>query len=730
MAWSTQGSKTPMASKTTGGAQPPTTHSTLPTITNEVGHGPSLSCSKRDTKKRNGNSPHVSKAHATESSTSAVSETEDGSSSESGSDADEEDEEDDDEDLHAPSRGDGRSSLGFNGHEMGHANDFAGKKRKLSTLSTSSSESDDSDRTVLPNSPIQSPAKKVATFFSAPEGDSNDEDDDDYNAVEEIDDFEDDPEVENVEERMIIAEAEKEDRPAMASLRAASPSPSVSSTVSWGGLELNDAIFHPHPFFDDEVDFLFDNGHFPELLGGSDVGAQSGTLDDELDLPLSERHVHFEDVVRRYSDSSSSSSSNEDNWFPDLFLQQDSLDPEFRRTIENDANMDDGHLSSDEGSIWDIEGDEELALEHQALDDASDSGSSCGNSSGYESDQGDSTDEELPPPETISRPRAILRQVSPSSPTPEKEDKKGKKPRRTNMRTQRGPSMGTWIADRSKPIAVMDSTGKRMIIYPARTPSKNDGTWSAAASGESSPIIGSARTSIGGGLFDDSENDRSDFSGRDIFSSPMLSSGINLMMSGIFQGAPGEETLRGGQVLGPPEAFYQFRSVGIDGTIEEEDEDIDFDDINPDSMLNVGDFVDLDDGNSQDAGNQDQDQDQDMHIQTTPHPSTSNAPLTTPSSPLRTDDIIGHFSYGLVTAFKRNQSRHQSFLRRPPHREFMPAGSALRGRSAIKFGRIAGANSPISPARRRRPDLTGNSVLKRRIRSANNTNASSFSKRH
>ena len=214
---------------------------------------------------------------------------------------------------------------------------------------------------------------------------------------------------------------------------------------------------------------------------------------------------------------------------------------------------------------------------------------------------------------------------------------------------------------------------------------------------------------------DDSDNDRSDFSGQDC-GGPMLSAGANLIMPGLFHDAQGSEFLLGGQVLGPPEAFYPFRSIGADGNVvEDDDDDEDEDDEN---LWNVHDFIDFGDGSSDSEANADD------GTEVPPSPATSmianpaSTPAPTPgqtaakteaawTSKSTAQEMLDHFDRGVVTAFRRNQHRHQALLRRPQHREFMGSGPAsTKAGSAIKGGRAIAANSPISPLRKRKASVS------------------------
>ncbi|KAI9876229.1 MAG: hypothetical protein M1830_006980 [Pleopsidium flavum] len=570
-------------------------------------------------------------------------------------------------------------------------------------------------------------------------------DEDDYNGVDLISDSdEEEPEVEQLEEKMII-DSEDDNEAVIQSPRVSMGPPSISSG-GWDGFDLDDGVFLSDvPFFDEQI-----SRNDPNLLNEIAIynaasffeGLDSQGLDCEAVTSPTPRRVRFEEEVRQYSDSTSTDGSDEDeDGFPDLFMHQDSLDPGFRLMIENDNDEDDGHsLTDGEGSYWDLKDRDDFEFEKHGLD-GHDGSSSCGSSSGYETDEGDTTDEDLPPPSTVTRPRSILRRASTSSLVSEGDENPRIIRRPTTIPPSRrfGPSMGSWIADPNKPIAVIDCTGKRMVIYPARNPSKRDvNIFGQPVSTDSSIAATSPRTSFVGlvGAVDESDNDRSDFSSQDC-GGPMLNAGANLMMPGLFHGAQGSEHFLGGQVLGPPEAFYPFKSIGPDGNVIEDDDDDD-DDEDDENLWNVHDFIDFGDGSSESGDNVEDDTEvpPSPSTSTTPNPASTPAkPEPAPASKSTAQELLDHFDRGVVTAFRRNQHRHQTLLRRPQHPEFMGAGpSSARAVSAIKGGRALAANSPISPLRKRKAsvsiDRSGSPLVgiaaKRRLVNVHKRSKSSF----
>jgi len=187
----------------------------------------------------------------------------------------------------------------------------------------------------------------------------NDSSDDDYAGVDLVSDDEDDePDVEKAEEQVIIESEQDEDD--------STPRPSIEDDQSsWDGFEMESQEVLGDTFFDDHMARM----HAPDIDTEAAVLWAPEPSDDEPDR----RRVRFD-----LSDSSSTASNDEDFGFPDLFVPQSSLDPAFRRQIEEDE----ANASSDEG-YWDLRGADDAALE-DVDDNDSDSSSGTG-SSGYES---------------------------------------------------------------------------------------------------------------------------------------------------------------------------------------------------------------------------------------------------------------------------------------------------------------------------------------------------------
>jgi hypothetical protein len=183
--------------------------------------------------------------------------------------------------------------------------------------------------------------------------------DDDYAGVDLISDTEEDePDVEVAEEQAII-ESEEDDNDD----NVLQPDNDEDQS-SWAGFDLDDepTFGGGDPLFDEQITRTSTPNMYAEATAWEVTNS---------------RRVRFD-----LSDSDSS--DTEVNIFPDIFLDQNSLDPQFRQTIENDYNNDNDDPPSSEGSYWDFRGDEVDMTENVEVEDDEESDGSTG-SSGYES---------------------------------------------------------------------------------------------------------------------------------------------------------------------------------------------------------------------------------------------------------------------------------------------------------------------------------------------------------
>ena len=145
-----------------------------------------------------------------------------------------------------------------------------------------------------------------------------------------------------------------------------------------------------------------------------------------------------------------------------------------------------------------------------------------------------------------------------------------------------GPSLASWTVDPAKPYAIVDKSGSKMLFYPAPRPQNK-------AVGRNGNNSANASPSAYGSEFDKSdEADQSTFP-----------SSAYLMMSG-FDTTIGR--LFGSNVVGPPEAFFPWRSINAHGQVIYDDEDDDDDDdLDIEESLDINDFIDFGDSSGSDG---------------------------------------------------------------------------------------------------------------------------------
>lgn len=107
-----------------------------------------------------------------------------------------------------------------------------------------------------------------------------------------------------------------------------------------------------------EADPADDSASWDGIVSDHDEPPADSLATDLLDgiaaIPV-ERHVRFEGVPDSDSDSTTSETSEINDFFPDIFVEQSALDPSFRREIEDDDE------TSSNGSFWDFHnGSQEL----------------------------------------------------------------------------------------------------------------------------------------------------------------------------------------------------------------------------------------------------------------------------------------------------------------------------------------------------------------------------------
>ncbi|KAF3891725.1 hypothetical protein GTR04_4839 [Trichophyton interdigitale] len=580
---------------------------------------------------------------------------------EDGGDSSEDDDEDSTPAAFAPSYG-GKKRLG---HKTGRTGGISLlQDRKLKGEQDAAAAADDD---------VNEDVISVSSVSSVSPGDIDDSDDsDDYQGVDEVSDGEDEElMLEKIEEEIIL-ESENE-RSTLSRLAG-----SVSGGDEWTGL---DDLEH-RPFY--SAGSFFDDEHLLLQSGGHSDAVDAGMTSEAAETPI-QRRVHFE------TDDSSDSgkSSDEDELFPD-FLHQDQLDPDLRRMIETDSTP--GRSQSS----FDLFVNSDFCDLPDNIYHVEESDNSMGSSSGYESDDGETTDEEdYLPLATITHPRSLLRRESSASLSGDEENKAD------SCAPQRGPLRGTFIADPHKPVAVVAPNGRQLILIPPYASSRHE--WLESAAGSLVNTANNSPRTTTMHNVDDSDTDAL-VSPRHTDMSPMLSSNANLMMSAL-----GNDSV--GQVTGPPEAFYPTNGYLMDASFDEDEDD-------SEAMLNVDDFINFSENSSDDERDDSDEPTSPAATSTigcqTPTPRRPSGTATdndeTPTQASSAERLLNHLDRGIVTAFRRNHNRYQALIRLPHHREFLPANSPSQPASAFK------RSNPRTPTRKRQASTyLGSEAVRRKL---------------
>jgi len=150
-------------------------------------------------------------------------------------------------------------------------------------------------------------------------------------------------------------------------------------------------------------------------------------------------------------------------------------------------------------------------------------------------------------------------------------------------------------------------------------------------------------------------------------------------------------------VIGPPEAFYPFKSIGADGNVI--DDDTEYSDDDDENLWNIHDFIDF----GEDSSDSDQEGEDNDVTPTKASLTHASQRQFSPAVNGSAHGLLRHFDKGVVTSFRRNQHRHQTLLRRPP--------ISTSGLYGLKGGRHTAANTPISPLRKRKPTRSMSSSM-------------------
>ncbi|KAF2473305.1 uncharacterized protein BDR25DRAFT_218081 [Lindgomyces ingoldianus] len=520
-------------------------------------------------------------------------------------------------------------------------------------------------------------------------------DDEDYSGVNLISDESDMENLEEQEETFIINEEKQHATDLFGGPRRA-------DFDSFGGGDFLEcaAVFQTHEYPDIGFGQFFNT----EPLPTSSIPGPARKYSDS-----STKRVRFEDEVDE-SDSSSSSSELDSSLWPDLFMEQNKLPPSLYKLIENDHESDMGEFpsSGSDHSYWDVGQDEGRSLPLHDPKEFDDDSSEPG-SSGYETDMGDTTDEDtdfIPDCHQLTPGKKSVLHRPSSAP-----GSKAASPKPFERSAKPGPAgraipplRGIFIHDESsQAIAVTNRATKKVTFYRPRASislhQPNFGTTFGVYDSTSSTANNSPRTSLQQFNADDSDLSN------EMFSTAFQGS-TDIMLTGIFGGDPADgfgSSFSG--TFGPPQAFYPFVSIGQNGNITTDDLDEYYDDDEDDEDdIDIADFMNFgDDGDATDA---DADGEEEPRIPGTPatsmialNGSTPAQPTPLTETPLNrkrnaSDAMLEHFDRGVVTAFRNNQNRYRDI-------SCLPHDPDLRASESRPLRSGRSAETLISPLRKR-----------------------------
>ncbi|KAI0485053.1 hypothetical protein GGR56DRAFT_616665 [Xylariaceae sp. FL0804] len=445
---------------------------------------------------------------------------------------------------------------------------------------------------------------------------------------------------------------------------------------------------------DDDEDDDDDDGDAEDSDTWEGLASEDDDDDDVgVHVPVPETTAVQRRVRFDVPDSDGDSTETDDdldhyNFFPDLFVDKNTLDPSFRREIEHDPFPDD---SSSSDAFWDNYGvgedyttfikenasDFEALMRAMEQDDSTPIDTTMQSElstalstpavspekdddslAGYQSD-GDTTDEEVPPEKPIRRKgrREAVDEDSDSGGV------KLIKPRRGQ------PRVGRFNLDKSckKPIAILNPRTGKMMIFTHQSMKKGF---------DLSPEQFNFQ------YFDQAQ------------SSPILSNPGNIMMSGMISSSTFGDFMNT-HTVGPAEAWYAqgMESGAIEEASESDDQVVDDEEKN----LKLEDFITLDDHSDSSDDEKLVVNDEDDIFCTPGRPTTSSSDVTA---------LLGHFEHNpdIVGAFRRDQANHQLISRSKVSRESLAfSGQYMEGTlRGIKDGHIPTTNIPITPARKQK----------------------------
>ncbi|KAK4683354.1 hypothetical protein QC764_124390 [Podospora pseudoanserina] len=413
------------------------------------------------------------------------------------------------------------------------------------------------------------------------------------------------------------------------------------------------------------------------------------------DVTPVKRHVRFAGIDSDSDNTESDLSESDDGkqFFPDIFVDQNALDPRFRREIENDDGSD------TDGSYWDFNGSTQDVFV-ETSDVEFDNGGLHGTPmptprvipplnilptpltafstespelDGYETD-GDTTEEDIPEP--VVRKKQVRRPVS-----VETSDSETPRP---NCHVRGKPRLARFDldGDSDKPVGVINpKTGKMMIF----TRQKAD------------------RLELAPESYD------LNFAQDDLSAcSPMMANSALIMLGVMDANTLGDYFAT--QPFGPSEAFFPC-SDAFTGEETDESEYYPALEDEGEDALRIEDFIEFREDNESDQENEDEDNAGDWSNDPNSSPTRpkTSASMTTTNTDYYVKDVhplLTHFEMNsnAVGAFRRNQVNQQLINSEVATQESLAFSGpyhigTLRG---IKSGSMETVTTPITPVRRQK----------------------------
>lgn len=451
-----------------------------------------------------------------------------------------------------------------------------------------------------------------------------------------------------------------------------------------------------------------------------DIAEWNGIISEPEEPPAVEhqpveRHVRFTGVPDSDSDDTLSDVSDYNNeFFPDIFVEQAALDPAFRRQVEQDPDE-----TSSVGSFWDFEDandqmfasqdptladenhtsqsanvDSELARNIEEVEDSSES------LDGYETD-GETTEEDIPTEPLVRKKQLRRIESADADGSSDSDTASPTKPVKSSKavsfwsRSKAGkPRVGHFDLDNneSKPVGVMDPVTRKMIIF---TPSK---TRRIELSQESLNWQNSHIANMDG-----------------LQQSPILSNSGSMMFGAMFSGNAFGDFMNN-MPVGPEEAFYPLNSDAMscsDGSTGSDNMDFVGDEGEKD--LQLDDFLIFDSNDTGDEAETANPSEDENEGSATPTPGRRPSVAASTMSDATTNGnadihpLLAHFDRNSekVGAFRRDQVNKQLILSDMATEESLLFSNGysnpIRG---VRSDSLNNITAPLTPVRRRKSSVS------------------------